>query len=137
MKKSFKKITASLTAMLMIFGSTCTAVGSASAADIPDLHGWHVYGDVDEDGFVNINDAILVAQFMTEYKNKHGNSIIPVEAAVDYLEEDDKKYYLPVPHAADIDGDGYITEADQICIQYYEARNYEKAGRCGQLFFIN
>ncbi len=47
------------------------------------------------------------------------------------------KYALPVSQVDDVDGDGYITEADQICIQYYEAGTYNKAGRCGQPFYIN
>lgn len=135
MKKTFKKVTASLTAMLMMFGSTYTAVGSASAAD-DDLVGWHVYGDVDNNGVIDIRDAVLVAQFITVYKNSHNHTLILVEDALDYRKDEDE-YYLPVPQAADIDGDGYITDADQICIQNYVAKNYDKAGRCGQPFFIN
>lgn len=67
------------------------------------------------------------------YKNKNGNTIISVENALKYND----KYALPVPQVDDVDGDGYITEADQICIQYYEAGTYNKAGRCGQPFYIN
>ncbi|MDE5854525.1 MAG: hypothetical protein K2H19_05625 [Ruminococcus sp.] len=139
MKKILKRMTVSLTATLMLCGSTYATLGSVSATDndIQPRGAYHVYGDVDDNGVVDINDAVFVAQFMTIYKSKHGNTIIPVEWALDYLTEEDNKYYLPVPQAADIDGDGYITEADQICIQYYEARNYERAGRCGQLFYIN
>ena len=67
MRTTLKKITASLTAMLMMFGSTYTAVGSASAAD-NDLHGWHIYGDVNGDDLVSLSDAVLVSQFITAYK---------------------------------------------------------------------
>ena len=135
MRKTLKKITASLTAMLMMFGSTYTAVGSASAAD-NDLHGWHVYGDVDDDGFISLSDAVLVSQFITEYKNAHNHTLISVKDALNYRKEEGE-YYLPVPQAADIDGDGYITDADQICMQNYMINNRDGAGRCGQSFFIN
>ena len=135
MKKTIKRVTASLTAMLMMFGSTYTALGSVSATnnEIQPRH-YHVYGDVDDNGIIDINDAVLIAQFMTVYKKDPQNyGIISVEDAIEY----EGKYSLPVPQAADVDGDGCITEADQICIQCYEARNYDKIGRCGQLFYIN
>ena len=135
MKKTLKKVTASLTAMLMMFGSTYTAVSSASATNNEiQPKRYHVYGDVDDNGVIDINDAISIAQFMAAYKNETQiYGIIPVENAIEYT----GKYCLTIPQAADVDGDGYITEADSICIQYYEAKNYDKAGRCGQLFYIN
>lgn len=135
MRKTFRKITASLTAMLMMFGSTYTVVGSASAAD-NDLHGWHIYGDVNGDDFVSLSDAVLVSQFIMIYKNVHNHTLISVKDALNYRKEDGE-YYLPVPQAADIDGEGYITDADQIYMQNYMINNYDKAGRCGQSFFIN
>lgn len=138
MKKTFKKITASLTAMLMMFGSTYTAVGSVSATNNEiQPRAYHVYGDVFDDGGIDASDGVRIAQFITVYKNKHGVShLISVQDAIDYREKKGD-YYLPVPQAADIDGDGFITDADQICVQNYIVRNYDKAGRCGQLFFIN
>ena len=133
MKKTFRKLTASLTAMLMMFSSTYAVASSASAESTEvQPRGWHVYGDVTDDGKITMSDAVLVVQFMTVYKNSHNNSIISVENAIDYKGE----FKLPVPQAADIDGDGYITDADAICIQYYDLEDYEKAGRCGQPFFI-
>lgn len=49
MKKTLKKVTASLTAMLMMFGSTYTAVSSASATNNEiQPKRYHVYGDVDD-----------------------------------------------------------------------------------------
>lgn len=138
MKKTIKRVTASLTAMLMMFGSTYTAVGSVSATNNEiQPRNYHVYGDVNDDGNINASDAVNIAQFITVYKNKHGvSSLISVEDAIDYR-EDKGEYYLPVPYAADVDGDGFITEADYICIQYYGINVYDKIGRCGQLFYIN
>ena len=140
MKKTIKRVTASLTAMLMMFGSTYTAVGSVSATNNEiQPRTYHVYGDVHEDNSIDMKDAVLIAQFITEYKNEHGvHHLISVQDAIDYLHEKDKhEFYLPVPQAADVDGDGFITEADYICVQNYAIHNYDKAGRCGQLFFIN
>ncbi|MCM1508002.1 MAG: dockerin type I repeat-containing protein [Ruminococcus flavefaciens] len=139
MKKTIKGVTASLTAMLMMFGSTYTAVGSVSATNSEvQPRSYHVYGDVNDDGNINISDAVNIAQFITVYKNKHNISCaLLLKDALDYLHEDNNDYYLPVPQAADLDGDGFITEADYICIQNYEAKNYDRIGRCGQLFYIN
>lgn len=134
MKKVFKKVTTTLTAMLMVFGSTFTFAKSVSAANNEmKAKKLYIYGDVDDDRDIDINDAIFISQFMVSYKKENGNKIIPVEEAVKYT----GKYRLTVPQAADVDGDGYITEADSICIQYYEAQAYDKTGRCGQTFYIN
>ena len=133
MKKTIKRVTASLTAMLMMFGSTYTAVGSASATN-NEKPRHYLYGDVDYNGVIDINDAVSIAQFRAAYKNETQiYGIISVEDAIEYK----GKYSLTVPQAADVDGDGYITEADQICIQNYEAKNYDKIGRCGQPFLID
>ncbi len=140
MKKIIKRVTASLTAMLMIFGSTYTAVGSVSATNNEiQPRKWHIYGDVYDDGDIDMGDAVRIAQFITVYKNKHGvSSLISVQDALDYkFNKNDNEYYLPVPQAADVDGDGFITEADHICIQYYVLGSYDKVGRCGQPFYIN
>ncbi len=137
MKKTFKKITASLTAMLMMFGSTYTAVGSVSATNNEiQPRKYHVYGDVNDDGTINASDGVLIAQFTSVYKNSHNNITISVQDAIDYR-KNKGEYSLPVPQAADIDGDGFITEADRICVQYYILGVDDKIGRCGQLFYIN
>lgn len=140
MKKVFQKLTASFVSALMLCSGTYVTAGAAAVTD-SGLHGWHIYGNVNDNEKINIYDAVLVAQFMSVYKNKHGDNYISVEAALAYreeaLEDDSIEYYLPVPQAADIDGDGYITEADTICIQNYALGNYDKAGRCGQPFYIN
>lgn len=144
MKNTFKKVTASIAVMLTLFSSTYTTAFSVSAAnqELQTAKSWYVYGDVNNNGYINLADAVLVAQFITDYKNKVSNSIIPVEIAEEYTESCiennwNDRYYLPVPKAADVDGDGYITEADMICIQNYNLQNYDKIGRCGQPFFIN
>ena len=134
MKRIFKKMTVSLLSALMMC-STYAVSGSVNAAnnDIEPRGTYHVYGDVNEDGDVDICDATCIAQFLGSYKNQNGNGLISIADAVKY----NGKYALTVPQAADVDGDGFITEADQICIQYYEAGAYDRIGRCGQLFYIS
>ncbi len=135
MRKPFKKAAVSLAAMLMLFGSTYTATGSASATNNEiQPRNWHVYGDVNDDGFVDMRDAVRVAQCLGEFENATaGATRMPLE----YAEAKIGEFFLEIPQAADIDGDGYITEDDQQFIQYYEIKSYDKAGRCGQPFFIN
>ena len=135
MKKTIKRVTASLTAMLMMFGSTYTTVGSVSATNNEiQSRKPHLYGDVNDDGLVDIRDAVRIAQCLTEFKNATGGATrMPLEYAKMKIGE----FYLEVPQAADIDGDGYITRDDQEFIQYYEIKSYDKAGRCGQTFYID
>lgn len=134
MKKLLKRLTVSLAALTLTVGSTCTAFLSVNAANNEvQPRAWYVYGDVNNDGSVDIADAAAIIQFIGSFKSEHGNNPISVEKALKY----DCKYSLDVPQAADIDGDGFITEADHICIQYYEAGVYDKIGRCGQPFYIS
>jgi len=135
MKKTIKRVTASLTAMLMLFGSTYTAIGSASATNNEiQLRKRHLYGDVNNDSVIDMRDAVRVAQCLTEFGNAtEGATRMPLE----YAEAKIGEFFLEVPQAADIDGDGYITRDDQQFIQYYEIKSYDKAGRCGQPFYIN
>ncbi|MDE5558199.1 MAG: hypothetical protein K2J32_11020 [Ruminococcus sp.] len=134
MKKTIKRVTASLTAMLMMFGSTYTAVGSVSATNNEiQSRKSYMYGDVHGNGSVDLNDAVLIAQFITVYKKGNNGSIISVEDAIEYKGE----YCLPVPQAADVDGDGYITDADAICVQSYVIGDSKNAGRCGESFDID
>jgi len=137
MKKTIKRVTVSLTAMLMLFGSTYTAVGSASATnDEIQPRTWYVYGDVNNDGVIDIMDVISVNKAIVKFRDLTGSSELPLEFAVArpsvYFGEGNR-----VPQAADIDGNGYITEKDSKMIMSYISRLYDEAGRCGQPFFIN
>ncbi len=136
MKKVLKKITVSLAAMLMAVSSTSAVLGSASAADNVQPRGnWHVYGDVNDDGYVDIVDAASIYQAFGKFKNLTGDARLPLNYAIARPEV----YFgtgTSVPQAADIDGDGYITEADAQYVQHYVAKDYNNAGRCGQAFYI-
>ncbi|MDE6849654.1 MAG: hypothetical protein K2J44_09995 [Ruminococcus sp.] len=137
MKKTFKKVTASLTAMLMMFGSTYTAVGAVSAtSDAIQPRTWYVYGDVNNSGEIDILDVISINKAIVKFQDLTGSSELPLEYAVArptvYFGEGES-----VPQAADIDGDGYITDNDSHLLMCYIAERYDEAGRCGQPFFIN
>lgn len=137
MKKTIKKVTVSLTTMLMLFGSTYTAVGSASAtSDEIQPRTWYVYGDIDNSGEIDILDVISINKAIKNFKDLTGSSELPLEFAVArptvYFGEGES-----VPQAADIDGDGYITQTDSEMIMCYIVERNGEAGRCGQPFFIN
>jgi len=135
MKKVLKKITVSLAAMLMAVSSTSAVLGSASAADNVQPRGtWAMYGDVNNDGSIDIADAACIIEAYGIFENLTGDSRLPLSYAVARPEV----YFgtQSVPQAADVDGDGYITVDDKNCISYYVARDYSKSGRCGQTFYI-
>lgn len=133
MKEVLKRVTASLMSGLMLCSSTCVVAGAASN-EVQPRGMWAVYGDVNNDGKIDLYDVICIEQCLTEFKNSTaGATRMPMEYAKQQIGE----FYLPVPQAADIDGDGYITDKDNQMIGYYILDVYEKAGRCGQPFYIN
>lgn len=138
MKKILKKITVSLMSALMLFSSTYVTLGSVSATDndIQPRGNWYVYGDVNNDGEIDIIDVISTNQAIAKFKDLTGSSRLPLEYAVArpavYFRNEDY-----IPQAVDIDGDGYITKDDSEMIMCYIVERYDEAGRCGQPFFIN
>ena len=135
MKKILKKMTVSLTATLMLCGSTYVTLGSVSATDndIQPRGTYHVYGDVNNDGEVDPIDVSNVVESVLKFENLTGDSRLPLSYAVARPEV----YYLKVPQAADVDGDGYITNDDVRMISYYSHGFSNNVGRCGQTFYIN
>ncbi len=137
MKKLLKKITVSLTAMLMIFGSTYNAIGSASATDdeIQSKGKWAMYGDVNNDGKIDMSDAVCIIMAVNKFNSFTGSSQVPLEYVIAkpnvYFGEGDY-----TPQAADLNGDSYLTEEDSIMIQRY-CLELPDIGKCGQPFFIN
>ncbi len=138
MKRITKKITACFVSAFMLCAGTCAAFISASAANdaIQPRGEYHVYGDVNDDGKINIADAVLVSKAVGNFENLTGDTKLPVSYAIAkpavYFGEG---YY--VPQAADVDGDRYITKDDATMIQKYIVSLYDEAGRCGQTFYIN
>lgn len=137
MKKTFKRVTASLTAMLMMFGSTYTIIGAASATnnEIQSKGNWAMYGDVNNDGKIDMSDAVCIIMAVNKFNSFTGASQVPLEYVIAkpnvYFGEGDY-----IPQAADLNGDSYLTEEDSMMIQRY-LLELPDIGRCGQPFFIN
>ncbi|MDE5936475.1 MAG: hypothetical protein K2G83_03610 [Ruminococcus sp.] len=137
MKRVLKKITASLMSGLMLFSSTYAVVGSASATSKEvQPRTWYIYGDVDNNGKIDVLDVISVNKAVKTFNDLTGSSELPLEFAVArpsvyFGNQND------VPQAADIDGDGYITKQDSEMIMKCIVGLEDEAGRCGQPFFIN
>ena len=134
MKKFLKKITVSLMSALMLFSSTYATLGSVSATDndIQPRGNWYVYGDVNNDGDINVVDVVAVGLAISKFQELTGDSILPLSYAIAKPEV----YYLKVPQAADVDGDGYITNDDVRMISYY-CHGISNSGRCGQTFYVD
>ena len=97
---------------------------------------WSVYGDVNNDGLVNMADSTCIYMAFKRFEGLTGDARLPLSYAIAKPEV----YFgttSVVPQAADIDGDGYITAADEYCINSYIADDYNNAGRCGEAFYIN
>lgn len=136
MKKVLKKITVSLAAMLMAVSSTSAVLGSANAADNVQPRGtWAMYGDVNNDGSIDLADSTCIYIAYSTFENLTGDTRLPLSYAVARPEVYFKTTYI-VPQAADVDGDGYITNADEMCVSYYDIGDHSKSGRCGQAFYI-
>ena len=137
MKKVLKRVTASLMSGLMLFGSTYVVASSVSAVsnEIQPRGMWAVYGDVNNDGNISGLDISYVTEAINIFENLTGDSRLPLSYAVArptvYFGEIES-----VPQAADIDGDGYITDNDVRMISLY-CVNDSYGGRCGQPFYIN
>ena len=113
MKRIAKKITACFVSAFMLCAGTCVAFISASAAnDAIQPRAYHVYGDVNEDGAINIADLVCVL-----------NAI-------------NNGYFGPgqCPQAADVNGDGVVTNEDATMIQNY-ILSKGNTGRCGETFY--
>lgn len=138
MQRLTKKITISCISAFMLCVGTCGTFISANAAnDAMQPRGtYHVYGDVNNDGKINIADSVLVSKAVGNFENLTGDTRLPVSYAVArpavYFGEGNY-----IPQAADVNGDGYITKDDATMIQKYIVSLYDEAGRCGQVFYIN
>ena len=114
MKRIAKKITACFVSAFMLCAGTCAAFISASAAnDTIQPRGYYMYGDVNNDGAINIADVVCV---LNALKNGYFGS-------------------GQCPQAADVNGDGSITNEDATMIQNYILSKGD-TGRCGEIFYL-
>lgn len=121
MKRITKKITACFVSAFMLCAGTCAAFISASATN-DSIQSRHIYGDVNDDDAIKIADVVCV---LNALKNS-GKTKLSISEAADYL---------TCPYAADVSGDGYITNDDATMIQNY-ILSHDNTGRCGQIFYI-
>ena len=134
MKKLLKKTAVSLTTMLMAVSSTYIVLGSASATnnEVQPRGAYHVYGDVNDNGKIDTVDVSNAIEAVLKFESLTGDSRLPLSYAIARPEV----YYLKVPQAADVDGDGYITNDDVRMISYY-CHGISNSGRCGQTFYVD
>ncbi|MDE5793012.1 MAG: dockerin type I repeat-containing protein [Oscillospiraceae bacterium] len=116
MKRIAKKITACFVSAFMLCAGTCASFISASAANdaIQPRGGYHRYGDVNDDGAINIADVVCVSNALKNGYFAQGQC----------------------PQAADVNDDGIITGADATMIQNYVLSKGD-TGRCGEIFYLN
>lgn len=134
MKSILKTITAGMAALAI----AATTVAPVSAADnnIQPRGSWHVYGDVNDDGAIDIRDTIAINQAINKYKELTGDANLPVTYAVARPSIYFANLETPVPQAADVNGDGYINEEDSEKVMHAIV-HLDDIGRCGEHFYIN
>ncbi|MDE5916847.1 MAG: dockerin type I repeat-containing protein [Oscillospiraceae bacterium] len=132
MKKTFKAITAVFSAVLMLSG-TCMSV---SAENVQPRGSWYMYGDVNNDGSINMSDVVLVNKAVNIYDELTGDVKLPVSYAVSRPAVYFPTVATPVPQAADVNGDGFISTEDSAMIQRAIV-HLDDTGRCGQPFYVN
>lgn len=115
MKRIAKKITACFVSAFMLCAGTCAAFISASAANdaIQPRRASHTYGDVNDDGAINIADVVCVLNALNNGYFGQGQC----------------------RQAADVNGDGAITSDDATMIQNY-VLSKGNTGRCGEIFYL-
>ena len=84
MQRLTKKITISCISAFMLCVGMCGTFISANAADneIQPKGTYHVYGDVNNDGKINIADSVLVSKAVGNFENLTGDTRLPVSYAV-------------------------------------------------------
>ena len=131
MKKLTRMIAAGLAAMTLISGASLYA----------DAGSYYRYGDVNNDGLINISDCTIVNSAISKFSSLTGDSNLPVEYAVArpavYFPDVD----TPVPQAADTNQDGYINQQDADDIMSYYAKSGagvldQYTGNCGVYFYV-
>jgi len=123
MKKTFKAITAVFSAALMLSG-TCISVSAQNVQPRGN------------DGSINIADVVLINKAVHIFDELTGDVKLPVNYAVSKPAVYFPSVETPVPQAADVDGDGFITTEDSAMIQR-AIIHLDYIGRCGQPFYVN
>jgi hypothetical protein len=134
MKRKIRKlITGAISATALISSVSF----NAGAENVQPRGLWHVYGDVNNDGTIDLIDIININKAVNKYRELTGEEQLPMRIAVArpaiYFENTNN----PVPQAADVNGDGYISLEDSDMVLRYVAEQREDIGRCGEHFYIS
>lgn len=136
-----KRMLKTVAASLSILSITTATIVPVSAANIQPRGNYYVYGDVDNDGKIDIPDASIVLSAVSKFTSLTGDENLPTSYAIArpsvYFPDIDN----PVPQAADVNGDGFINQADAEDILSYYAKKAagvldQYNGRCGTPFYI-
>ena len=133
MKKIAYKILSAFLSAVTLVSTTCFSVSAET--NIQPRGSWYLYGDVNNDGHINLADDIYLNSAYGKYEQLTGDSKLPVSYAVARPSVYFEKVETPVPQAADINGDGYISQEDSEMLLRYLIR-VDNTGRCGQHFYI-
>lgn len=132
MKKIAYKILSAFLSAVTLVSTTCFSVSAET--NIQPRGSWYLYGDVDNNGNIEIADAVCIVQAYTRYENLTGDPKLPLNYAV----ARPSIYFDLVnfaPQAADVNDDGYISQEDAQMIQNFLVC-INNTGRCGQYFYI-
>lgn len=134
MKMKFSKLITGLISATTLISAVSFHV---SAENVQPRGAWYVYGDVNNDGKIDVIDVITINKAINKYRELTGEEQLPMRIAVArpaiYFENESE----PVPQAADVDGDGYISSADSETLMRCIVGYTEDIGRCGKHFYIS
>lgn len=140
MKKITKTIAATISACAILSASLPVST-SAAEESIQPRGSYHLYGDVNNNGYIDSVDATLVLRANRIFSELTGDSGLPLSYAVARPSIYFEGIENPVPKAADTNGDGIINEDDANDImRYYSLASSDKLseynGKCGTPFYI-
>lgn len=138
-----KRILKAAAAAITLFATAATTITSVSATTdtIQPRGSYYVYGDVNNDGYIDIEDANIVLRSFAIFSSLTGDENLPISYAISrpavYFPDLDN----PVPQTADTNGDGFINVLDAEDILSYYAKHAagvidQYNGRCGKPFYI-
>lgn len=136
-----KRILKTVAASLSIFAFAAATIVPVSAANVQPRGNYYVYGDVDNDGKIMVEDASIVLSAVAKFTSLTGDENLPIS----YANARPSVYFPnidnPVPQTADVNGDGFINQADaEDILSYYAKRSAgvldQYNGRCGTPFYV-
>lgn len=137
MKRILKTIAVGIATLTM--AATAIAPVSAASNEVQSKRNYYVYGDVNNDGYVDAVDASQVLSASSEFSSFTGDEDLPVSYAIEKPNVYFPNISDPAPAAADVNGDGVINKADaDEILEYYSfaatGQLNKYTGKCGKRF---